>query len=536
VEALSLSEQLAALLNLDLAWKRVKSDIAHRVFIGHPYSVELIEFDLPGWLASRLQLIRNDAYAPSPLFICDVPKGNGLIRPGGHLSYADRLVYAACVGAYLRAIQQSLRWSQGTVDFSYQLSLDPTNPEWIRDRFTGWKNFDKKSIAKINDGATFVVVADISAFYENIDIGLLISDVRATNAPKPAVDLLSTCLNKWAQVSGRGIPQGQTPSDILAKLYLNTVDENLRNMGYDHLRYVDDIRVFCDTEVAAKKLLVDLSRLLRRRGLNLQSAKSKVLAADNARNEIEEVTEVLRSVRRQFIAQVVQQSGRGDPYIDVSEADEILEESADDTPIDIIQQAYQSYFVEGLQPFNKTLFRFLLKRLAKQIDTFAGLHALSMLEPHPEETHTILQYLKAIYEVDSLQSLIVEELKGGSLVYDYQIYQIVAWFLENCQNPTPEFMEFIRLTAFSLDRPRYVRTVCRAFLGKFGTAADLERLADLYDVTTDPSERVEVICSLRRLERGRRNAFFGRVEGDGEMNRRAVRWIKAESVKPAAPE
>jgi hypothetical protein len=417
-------------------------------------------------------------------------------------------------------------------DFSYQLSFDPANPEWIRNRFTGWKNFDEKSIAKINSGANLVVVADISAFYENIDIGLIISDIRATGAPKAAVDLLSTCLNKWAQVSGRGIPQGQTPSDILAKLYLNTVGENLQNMGYDHLPYVDDIRVFCDTEVAAKKLLIDLSRLLRRRGLNLQSAKSKILTADDARIEIEEVTEVLRSVRKEFIAEVVQQSGDGDPYIDVSEADEILEESADDTPIEIIQRTYQSYFVEGLQPFNKTLFRFLLKRLAKQTDSFAGQHALSMLEPHPEETHTILQHLTSIYEVDSLQTLIVEHLRSGRLVYDYQIYQIVAWFLENCRNPTLELMEFIRVAAFSSHRPRYVRTVCRAFLGKFGTTADLERLADLYDVTTDPSERVEIICSLRRLEYGTRNAFFGRVEGDGEMNRRAVKWIKAQSARP----
>jgi hypothetical protein len=153
-----------------------------------------------------------------------------------------------------------------------------------------------------------------------------------------------------------------------------------------------------------------------------------------------------------------------------------------------------------------------------------------MLGPHPEETHTILQHLESIYEVDSLQSSIVDELKGGGLVYDYQIYQIVVWFLKYCQNPTVDLMEFIRLSAFSADRPRYVRTVCRAFLGKFGTAADLERLADLYDVTTDPSERVEIICSLRRLERGRRNAFFGRVERDGEMNKCAVKWIKAGSV------
>jgi hypothetical protein len=281
-----LSEELANLLDLGLAWRRVKSDVSHRVFIGHPYSVSLIEFDLDGWLQTRLESARQGTYTPSPLFICDVPKGNGLIRPGGHLSYADRLVYVACVGACFPAIHRALKWSQGVIDYSYQLAFDPANPEWIRDRFLGWKNFDQKSIAKIEAGAATVVVADISAFYENVDIGLVISDVRATGAPGAAVDQLSVCLNKWAQVSGRGIPQGHTPSDILAKLYLNTVDHNLKNMGYQHLRYVDDIRVFCADEREAKQLLIDLSKLLRRRGLNLQSAKSEILTAGDARGRI----------------------------------------------------------------------------------------------------------------------------------------------------------------------------------------------------------------------------------------------------------
>ena len=194
-----MSRELADLLDLNLAWRRVRNDINHRVFIGHPYSVSLIEFDLQGWLDARLRSVKQGSYAPSPLFICDVPKGGGLIRPGGHLSYADRLIYAGCVGVCLPQIHKALKWSQGIVDFSYQLAFDPANPEWIRDRFVGWKNFDERSISKIEAGARFVVFADISAFYENIDIGLLISDVKATGAPKPAVDQLSSCLNKWAQ-------------------------------------------------------------------------------------------------------------------------------------------------------------------------------------------------------------------------------------------------------------------------------------------------------------------------------------------------
>jgi len=66
-------------------------------------------------------------------------------------------------------------------------------------------------------------------------------------------------------------------------------------------------------------------------------------------------------------------------------------------------------------------------------------------------------------------------------------------------------------------------------LGKYGVSADLERMALLYDETTDPSERVEIICSIRRLERGRRNALLARFERDGEINRRAARWVRSES-------
>lgn len=214
-----MSKELATLLDLPLSWRRVKHDIANRVFIGHPYIVTLIESDLNNWLGSIRTRLSNGTYAPSPMFVCDVPKENGLIRPGSHLSYTDRLVYTACVGACFEPIHRHLKWSQGTIDFSYIFAIDPKNPDWIRDRFVGWREFDQKSVAQISGGIPFVVMADISAFYENIDIGLLVSDLRAIGAPAEAVDQISICLNKWSQITNRGIPQGQTPSDILAKLY-----------------------------------------------------------------------------------------------------------------------------------------------------------------------------------------------------------------------------------------------------------------------------------------------------------------------------
>lgn len=71
-----MSKELAS-LDLGLAWRRVKHDVQNRVFIGHPYSITLIESDLNNWLNGIRQKLANGTYAPSLMFVCDVPKENG---------------------------------------------------------------------------------------------------------------------------------------------------------------------------------------------------------------------------------------------------------------------------------------------------------------------------------------------------------------------------------------------------------------------------------------------------------------------------
>jgi hypothetical protein len=300
-------------------------------------------------------------------------------------------------------------------------------------------------------------------------------------------------------------------------------------MGYFHLRYVDDIRVFCSSEVEAKKGVVDLSRLLRRRGLNLQSAKSRIYSAAAARREIEEVTAAVKEVRAAFITDVVNETGVGDPYMSVRQADEILDENPEEAPLEVIRHAYQTYIVERPDRFNATLFRFLINRLGKQRDSFASEHCVGQLEPHPEETEPILRYLGSVGPGEDVERQIIELMRSRRMVYQYQLYQIIEWFYERPVSPAEALVDTARVIAFDQSAPRYLRTVCRALLGKYGVSADLERMALLYDETTDPSERVEIICSIRRLEHGRRNALLARFERDGEINRRAARWVRSES-------
>ena len=109
-----------------------------------------------------------------------------------------------------------LTGKESTLILSYPISPHPNDPDWFENYFRLWRRFAEESIHKIQDSASHVVLADITAYYENIDIGLLLSDLRAIGAEPAILEMLSKCLNKWslAAVPGRSLPQGFSPSNM----------------------------------------------------------------------------------------------------------------------------------------------------------------------------------------------------------------------------------------------------------------------------------------------------------------------------------
>lgn len=526
-----MSTNQSDLLNLKLAWKRIKLDLPHRVFIRNPFEIQIIECNLNGYLDSLLELIREDKYNPKPVLIHNVPKGKGLLRPGAQLGMEDRLVCYACLGTCLPYIYDTQKWSQGEIEFSYQISNDFENAEWLKNQFVGWDNFRKKSIEKIDEGFTHVIIADISGYYENIDIFSLISDLRTTGSPNEIINLLSTCLNRWAQINGRGIPQGYTPSDFLSKLYLNTVDLNLKAMGFDHFRYVDDIRIFCRSIIESKKALIELTNLFRKRGLNFQSAKTRIHTAEEARNIIDGVQPILQPILSEFTDDIIERLKVENPYLSVAQADDLLEEIGDETPISVLQEAFQKYFIDSDgEEFDKTLFRFLVNRLGSSKDDYALEYCLELLEIHPEETQTILRYIKSLEAISKTENSILDFIKSDNSVYPYQVYEILRWFSEYSTEPTENLISIARKIAFDRSQPQYLKSVSRKLIGNFGTSADLERLELLYTEIDNEKEKSEIICCLKNMEITRRNGFLARARNDGELIRRAVELVRRGSL------
>jgi len=527
-----MSEALVAQLDLRLAWNRVLDDLG-RTFFRFPFEIEMIDLNLEGWLEHLEDQLRLDTYSPTSPLVCEVPKPKGAIRPGTRLSLKDRVVYFACVGACLEQLHTALRWAQGTVDFSYQLADRATDERWLRSGFGGWSAFRKESLATLEtETYSYVLMTDITAYYDVVDIGMLISDLRALESPDESVRQIGQCLNRWAQtiVPGRGIPQGNSGSDLLAKLYLNSVDRNLAAEGFKHVRYVDDFRIFCRSKAEAQRALMFLSELLRHRGLHLASDKLAILTADNARLQIEGIVPVLQQIQATLAARLIAElnlDDEDDPYLDLSEIDRLLADNPEEAPIEVIQEAYQTYFITGAHPFDKTLFHFLLKRLRNAQDTFAVEHCALVLEDHPEETSPVLRYWRDVGVAHQmLERTLVPYLESDRAVYDFQAYQVLNWVLGLEGRLPANALALARRLTFDESRASYLRAVARQVLGRHGAAEDLERLLHSYDDARDDLDRAGIILSLGRLERGRRNGFLARVEGESDLNRRAALLVR----------
>ena len=148
----------------------------------------------------------------------------------------------------------------------------------------------------------------------------------------------------------------------------------------------------------------------------------------------------------------------------------------------------------------------------------------------PQETQPVLDYISAVGAHDEAYPEVLRFLKSQDDLYEYQKYQIFRWIAEATVTPTPGLLTLARQLTFDLSRPAYLRAVCRKLLQDHGTIADLDRLEASYVDVRDDLEAAQTLISLKRMDAGRRNAFYGRVEDDGVLRARAVRLVRQGRV------
>lgn len=490
---------------------RVNLDRPDRAFFNHPHLLEWIKSNEKLWLESLYAKVLK-GYIPSGCVTCYVPKGNWLVRPGSVLTIEDEVMYNALVGRTYPEIWERLKNFQKDPDVAYQLQ-DPSEKDWIKRGFLVWKDWRELSVQKMTDRVSYVVFADIAAFYDNIELSVLRSDLAALNVDGTTLSLLMDLLNRWAGPKRRGIPQGHSASDILAKLYMNSTDQAIKDNGLSHLRYVDDLRIFCDGQLEAKRAVNLIISLLGGRGLCLQSAKSEILSREKATSKIDGVIPAIEGIQVQ-LSKELSQGGPYDGFAGLKELDESIRKDENTHAPEVLERAFNDRFINSDDSaFDRTLFRYLLTRLAIVPSRVAVTYCLTMIRRRPEETDAVLRYLSAVtMDATELEELL-KYCSSDDAIYDYQLYQIVEWFYARSNFPV-SLVPLLRSWRADKNRAPWLRSISTLALGACGNTSDLENLEREYPEAATDIERADIVAALWKAEKGRRNAFYSRVQED----------------------
>lgn len=523
---------MATSLDFQLAYKRVWDELRDQPRTGralalNPFELDLIEMDREGWLEALERQVVDGSYLPGPIEVCDVPKGGGLVRPGVRLSVADRVVYTAAVGACIDQLDRATRWSQGSCDFATRLNPAKLHEkEWLRNPFKGWKEWHDRSLQQVDSNSVeYVLTADIAGFFENISIALLRSDLARIGCPPDVVNLIALCVNNWARCPDRGLPQGVMASDILAKLYLEPLDRRIRGESIRHIRYTDDLRLFAQTKEDAQRALVAVTRFLRERGLTLQSHKTQIRPAGDAREEFDGIVPAIERVRKGYVDEVVAAGlMAADVSLPMAQVDDL---ATGEIEPEVLHRAFETFVVKQSEP-NKSMLNFLLRRLGSQKDDFGVDECERRLRTHPEHTSSIVRYFQDLEKPDTLESVIARAISNQtSAIYPYQRYLLLEWLKRNAPELTESMLDIVRQLAFRPESPGYVQAVAYELLGRFGTHADLDEVEARFKSTSEPLARAQLLCCLRRLEKGRRNGLAARVGRDHGWVGRAASFVRA---------
>jgi len=439
--------------------------------------------------------LQNRDYLTRSLLTIDVPKDNFTIRPMARPEIQDWIIYQSLIDYLVpKIVPRISKRSFSIINFK--------NP---RRRIHAWQKFDEKDRNLYKSGYKYVVVTDISGYFENIDLeelrNKLINHIINTDIEaKKVIDFLyNDFLVPWS--SGRvynfGLPQGPTASAFLGDLYLDNVDREMEDeQGY--FRYMDDIRIFCKGEIEAKKSLVKLIKALRKYKLNINAKKTRILQENEIDKELFDPKKpILDSIQSAFESR---------NYAKIQAVIPIL--------IDVLQGGFSDK-----NPFSKRHINFAIFRIS--ILKASGLDfneklvidlIIKNFVAKPQHADDFCSFLALFPQNKKVVEFLKSFLFSKENIYEWQEMHILRALLEMRVNIDRNLLKTFLNRFKDKNNHWAIRSLYGLLIGSYGKNTDRELLIDEFDSTELDELRKNIILAVQQLGIASRNKFYQKAQ------------------------